>query len=396
MCSASQQPSATPILDRVVPLPAAQTPEVAETNAPVKGSRRTLWFALAFLLLPVLWIASMVWVPGVSETSSRLMEPIQRILDSVGESLLSGRKMVSVVFWLAIIPFLAFCLAVVVHELGHLIAGWCMGFRFVSIRFGPLEITRGFRLSLSGRETPRAGATRMTLETTHWARTRHVIYALGGVLANLLIAFWIVCFEPFPSPFAGFFAILSIGLGVGNLIPMQREGTISDGKRIIMALSRDGESQRAMQLLRVTAAVKSGVALEDLPADQISAIIAWRDASALTVAAHVLAYSASWNKGPDSETARRIEVALQFSPHAPPRLREMIVSTAGVFQAGKKKNVVLARQWLADISEKPLCPDSGSGSRQPSLRQRRISRKHCASCGRSKPLCPCLVPERLL
>lgn len=354
-----QQTSATPILDRLVPLPRGNPPEAEDLSSPRRRSRFALWFALAFFLLPVAWIASMVWVPGVRQQSEKVTEPVSRLLDSIGNRFLLGKTPLSnFLIWFILVPVLVFCATAVVHELGHLIAGGCMGFRFNWIHFGPVKITRGFHFSLIRPKAPRLGATSMTLKTHPWGRMRTIVFILGGPFANLIVAFFILRGNV-NLPFAGLFAVVSLVIGITNLLPLQERRFATDGKRIVLVLRRRSpELERQITLLQFSAAMKKGATVETLSPHQIKRLVALREPSAATVAAHVLAYLNSWDKGPDSETAHRIEVALQFSTYIAPSLRETVVCAAGLFQAAKKNNTVLAREWLAEIPEPPLRPDS--------------------------------------
>ena len=108
---------------------------------------------------------------------------------------------------------------IVVHEVGHLVCGLCVGFRLMSIRFGPLRISPPFRVSVRfERKTGAAGLVSMIPGKSENLRSRAVVFILGGPVANLLAGFFIL-FLKIGGPTASVFAALSILVGAANLVP---------------------------------------------------------------------------------------------------------------------------------------------------------------------------------
>jgi hypothetical protein len=267
------------------------------------------------------------------------------------------------VAWLLIgCPLLAILATIVIHELGHLFVGWLMGFRFVMIRVGPIQVTAPFHVSLSrGGDVRANGATAMLPKSTTGLRLRMFVFTLAGPVANLLSALAIILTVGVRSGFSVWFVLMSVLLGIGNCIPFSMLSRISDGKRLVMLLRNDGRGERWLAITQLAVDLMEGVAPEDLRPDFIALATAIRDESPDTVAAHAFAYSASWYKGTADETARLLEICLQYSIWARPMQREAILCDAGVFQGRKRKRSDLAQQWLAALPEK---------SQLPGLRQR--------------------------
>jgi hypothetical protein len=240
---------------------------------------------------------------------------------------------------------------VVVHEIGHLVAGWSVGLRLVSIRFGPVEIAKPLRISLGSSNDGGAwGLTRMIPSGFKAVQIRILVMTFGGPLANLLSALVVARFRHF-SALSGLFILMSFGFGIGNLIPFRRGKVISAGRQILTSFRRNPSVERSIAMTQIVAAWQRGLSPEDISPDAISAAIAIRDDSILTFIAHKFAYSASWRSGTDPETARLLEIALEYSSFASPTLRESLFCDAATFQATKRKNPELARQWLGEISE---------------------------------------------
>ncbi len=299
----------------------------------------------------------MIWSPASLEISRRVTDPLNKFLETRTDETLSNSFSF---FWSVVFcPLLTGFIVIVIHELGHLLTGWSAGLRFISIRFGPIQIVRPFRISLARKDHQRAGAsgsTGMLPAKVKGIRGRMLTMVLGGPTANLVSACAVILFVPAVSIFTDWFVLLSLLTGIGNLIPFDRLSHVSDGRRILMLLHKDGRGERWLAIIQLAADLRNGVAIEDLRPEFIAMAVAIRDDSPDTVIGHSLAYAASWYTGTDDETARLLETCLQYSAFAPLILREAILSDAGVFQGRKRKRDDLAREWLADLPAKTELP----------------------------------------
>src|ERR1700747_2108156 len=79
-------------------------------------------------------------------------------------------------------------LAVTIHELGHLTAGWLVGFHFSQISVGPLSLRVEYgRLKIQVRRDFGAlGYAGMHIETVTRLRQRLLLYAAAGPATNLI------------------------------------------------------------------------------------------------------------------------------------------------------------------------------------------------------------------
>ena len=300
----------------------------------------------------------MIWSPQTLKLSGVVTEPASKFLDSVMQDATSGNAPFLGVLWLlAGCPVVAILAIIVIHELGHLFAGWLVGFRFVVIRFGPIKVTAPFRISLYREGKVGAhGFTGMVPAGMSRVRTRMIVFVLAGSIANLLSAAAVMLLVHANSGFSAWFVLLAVLIGIGNLIPFSRLSTISDGKRLLMLLRNDRSGERWLAITQLSADLRNGAALEDLRPESIALATAVRDESPDTAVAHMLAYSASWYTGTTDETSLLLEICLQYSSCAPPMLREVILCDAGVFQGRKRKRTDLAQAWLADLPEKTHLP----------------------------------------
>jgi hypothetical protein len=185
---------------------------------------------------------------------------------------------------------------------------------------------------------------------------RGVAMVLGGPAANFLSAI-VVLLLPFPiTAFSGFFIAFSIANGVNDLFPFESRLGVSDGRRIWMLLRQPEHGERWLALLHLGGELTDGVPPESLSADFLAKAIAIRDASADTVKAYAIAFSAAFHQRKDNEAQQRLETCLAYSAHATPVLREALMSDAAVFQARRRKRADLADQWLAEIPIKMQYP----------------------------------------
>jgi len=244
----------------------------------------------------------------------------------------------------------AFYLMLAVHELGHVAAGLCVGFRLRSLRVGPLLFSRPFRVSLyrGPGAVVNGVAELMPVVTDNFTR-RGAAMVLGGPVANFLTAM-VVLLLAFPiTVFSGLFIACSIANGVNDLFPFESRLGVSDGRRIGMLLWQPERGERWLALLHLGGQIADGVLPESLSADFLAKAIVVRDASADTVKAYALAFSAAFHQHKDREAGQNIETCLAYSGHATPALREALKSDAAVYLARRRKRADLAGQWLAEI-----------------------------------------------
>lgn len=238
------------------------------------------------------------------------------------------------------------------HELGHVTVGVWVGFRFNSLRIGPLRFDRPFRISLyRGKGTGASGWASMFPVRQDGLVLRAVAMLLAGPTANFLSAAALVLL-PFPK---GVFPLalicVSILLGSVNLIPFRSKALLSDGARVLMLLWNRERGERLLAMLRLGAELGEGVMPESWSPAYLAKATALVDNSPDTVTAHVFAYSAAFHQHKDTEAAQMLEICLRYSGFTAPVMREALMSDAATFQARKRKRLDLAEQWLSAMPE---------------------------------------------
>ena len=251
------------------------------------------------------------------------------------------------------------CSAVIlIHECGHLVAGLALGYRCNSLRFGRVQIDRGFRISRY-RDTGDAilGAAWMVPMDWKNIRWRQAAMTLAGPIANLLSAGAIWYLRSGQSLISGTFVAWSAVLGIRNLLP---SGVNTDGTRILMLLFDRRRTRRYLAMYKLEVENERGRGERSINPEDLKDAIGFRDDSADTVSAHMIAYLASLShqRGPGSFDC--LETALRYSGHAPPGQREGLAVLAAFFQMFTRNRPDLARQWLAEAPSKTAFPEMRS------------------------------------
>jgi len=318
------------------------------------------------VVVAIIVIAAVVMLIVVIMSSPRALElsygPASRInnfIDRIFANTPGGDVAGPLMLWLMFTPWLALFAIVGMHELGHVMAGKCTGFRIIGMYLGPIEIVPLFRMKLrrKARLPGAAGLTVLVPLHSHNLRSRAVVMLLAGPITNLVTGFGLALLVPNYGLFSGSFIFFSLIVGFINLLPFRRLALHSDGQRILMLLRNSAQGERWLALMQLTADLQSGTDFEKLNPEFLAIATAIQDDSSDTVSAHAFAYGTAFHKREDIEAARLLEVCLQYSGFVAPLMREAVFSDAAIFQARRRKRVDLAEQWLADTSEKSLLPE---------------------------------------
>jgi len=331
----SQPHTSTPILDRVRPIP-----------APPKKAKSTLKNLLLGGLIGALGTL-LVLLP---DYSSGPMFHVKVFVQSV-----FGR-INPLLFMLLLLPLEY--VAVFVHECGHLLAGTMVGFRVDHMRVGRLLFRPPFKVSferynLSGHA---AHAAVVPLKS-EGLRYKMLIFTLGGISANLVtgaLAVWL--YRQTQHSVFGCYAFLSLLQGILNLLPLTRKASVFDGRRVWMLLFDRPQGDRWLAMIQLLTAMVQGTPPEKCDPQLVRQATALIDRSPDTVNAQQLGYTVAYHSGNDDEAARCLENSMAYGQLAGPALREGFPFQAATFQARKRKNVPLAREWLQDAPQKPMVP----------------------------------------
>jgi hypothetical protein len=258
----------------------------------------------------------------------------------------------------------ALSIMILIHELGHLIAGWLLGFRFREIAVGPLrlwlegsKIKMGFR-----REMTAMGYAGMQVGRVARLRRRLVLYASGGTAANALSLAIPAMFayhssfasmSPLASSFAAQFTYLSIILGFLNIMPAPLASRIaSDGSRIATLLSDRKRGRRYLAICGLRAQNQKGIRPKDLRQTWLKVACSVPDESVDDFWGNWFAYRSASARSDKDEASAHLETCLRLSCLQTQNVRRMLLQEAAFFSAWFLEDVRLTNKWLAQV--KPL------------------------------------------
>ncbi len=160
----------------------------------------------------------------------------------------------------------------IIHEGGHLIAGLCSGYSFVSFRIGSLTLIkdehgkiRQKRFTLAGT----AGQCLLDPPDVPDEDVPYVFYNLGGVIFNLLLTGIMGLLYPlFDGTFTGLVlamgVLANLAIALTNGIPLKTQLVTNDGYNA-MHLGMDENALHAFVVsLRINAAQQNGLRLKEM------------------------------------------------------------------------------------------------------------------------------------
>jgi hypothetical protein len=310
MNTTTEQPSATPILDLLQPLP----------------------------------------MPDMERTNGRFAFPFLTVVAAV---VLTGNlPALSIPLGFLLINFLT----IAIHEFGHLIAGSSVGLRFKGMRIDPFRIrVDSGKWKFKIRPTLFWGFAFMSLDKVRHVRRRLIAYVGGGPAASILCGV-VTAFageigiarqydSPWPT-FLEFLGIWSFIIGCMGLIPYRVRGYASDGMLLRALLCWKPE---ATQLI-------ASYALSTLKGDSLFPPDYFRRWFRLAGARTKLQdknYYENWlayeNAQDDEMAARFLERCLADSARMDDDQRDKLILEAAVLTAWRRHDAVKAELWFKRI-----------------------------------------------
>jgi hypothetical protein len=307
--TAAKQPSITPILDLLKPFP---DPDREAINGR---------FAFPFLTLVALIV--------MTGNLSFLLVP----------------------FGFLLINFIT----ILIHELGHLIGGWCVGLRFRAVRIDP------FRVRIDSgkwkfRVQPRLfwGFALMSFDRVRRVRTRLIALVAGGPLASIVSGVTAVIAgeiglarydSPWPT-FFDFFGAWSIFIGCVGLFPYRVRGYASDGMLLRALLFRRPEATQIVASYALFTVKNDGLFLPDY-------FRRWFKLASVQTRLQKDNYYANWLAYENAEdpgiAAQFLERCLAEAARMDAYQRDKLIIEAAVFSAWRRGDAVRAELWVKRI-----------------------------------------------
>ncbi|MGB8976294.1 MAG: M50 family metallopeptidase [Terriglobales bacterium] len=261
------------------------------------------------------------------------------------------------------VSLLSACLVLVVatfvHEAGHLLAGWAVGFRFSRIQLGPLSlsIAQG-RLRVRLREMTALGYAGMHVNRLRRLRRRMLIFLAAGPATNLLsLLVMVLLLYFFPQLInawvaipAAQFAVVSCLLGMLSLWPFPSTGS-SDGARIMMLLRSRDRARRWLNILALIHAHDQGTPVKLCKNSWLRAASSLNDASRDNFRGNWLAYISANGRDNAPIAALHLEKCLELARLLPRSTRDVLALESTVFAAWFRNDALLADKWFAQLQK---------------------------------------------
>ena len=259
----------------------------------------------------------------------------------------------------------ALALTIIVHELGHLSAGWMVGFRFNTIHLGPfsLGVEHGRLKMRVRREMLAAGATGMHVRTVRRLRRRLLFFTMGGPLANMVsVPITVVLvnhvFPQFANTplgaLAAQFTVFSLISAMVNLMPIRSGVLLSDGARIEMLLRSRERGRRWLSIAAVGKLHDEGVRPRDWRRTWLNAAASVCDVSLETSMGNWLAYVSTSDRKDGRSAVVHLERCLESTGKMPVSIRDLVAQEAAFFSAWFRNDGPLADKWFTQVKKPRL------------------------------------------
>ena len=326
---AKYSPTSTPVLDVLRPLEAQRRDRI--------GGVGDYFFLSSVVILALI---ALPWLSSATATISSLSSISRRRTDAVT---------------VQANPAMAFAAAVATHEAGHLLAAWLAEFRLASVNKPAtgraLYACLGFRGGM------------FNLEPRHSDRLprRLLLVVSSGPAASLLTPLVLELFvglvhTQFLTTFVvHIFSVMSLLIGVAELLPDTGKGSFSDGARILMLLKNNAARERWISTLQLQLALLHGEHPRTWDEESVTAATSIQDDSCDAVMARWLAYLWALERKNITAATKYLEEALAASPAAGV-LCDRLFLEAAVFQGWFREDSSKAAFWAGRIHEGKLLP----------------------------------------
>jgi hypothetical protein len=265
----------------------------------------------------------------------------------------------------SLILFIAIFAAILVHETGHLLAGWMVGFHFNSIQVAWLSF--GFeygRLTVHVRRDMSAGGyASVQIDRIYHLRRRFMFFIAGGPAASILsVVVAVVTVNVFDlhkswlaTP-AACLAFVSLLFGLVSLFPMAGQGRWSDGARLEMLITSRDKTRRWFCLAALSNEHRRGRSPKLWNTNWTKAAASVRDNSADEMSACWLAYICASSRKQADVAAGYLERCLELVGLAGETLRDTLMLEAAVFQAWERDDAGKSAKWLSRVKAPARLP----------------------------------------
>lgn len=218
------------------------------------------------------------------------------------------------------LSLLAAMVAIAVHEVGHVLGGWLVGYRFMLLVVGPVRLdrTEGRLRVVLNRSLAMAGGMALSVPTNRERLSRgYAVLLAGGPglsfiggLAGLVVA-WLTPADAGLGVHIklalGVFGFVSLLLGLVTLVPMPMGDAASDGLRLMRLVRGGPVAERDAALLRVVGQATLGERPSVWDRDAVLTALHPADGSSGDVTASYFALMHARDRGDGAEAKRHAD-----------------------------------------------------------------------------------------
>jgi hypothetical protein len=273
------------------------------------------------------------------------MGPVGKFLEKLQPAFSTNNPFVEIPLLLV-----AIYVGILIHELGHVVAGLAVRFPFVYVMVGPVRLTRtkdSFKVTL---HKPEMGGLAMHLPKGRRRSWKGVLFVLGGPLANMAV-FALTPIALRTAIFPALLCVISFFLAVISLIPFHTKGFASDGMLIWRALSSPRHRIRDVAVAYLAREIEKKRARE-FRATWVNRALQSSGPTPNTFLAHWIAYWYFNDRKEWDRAAASLETCLALTPFVNEAMRDLCILEAAVFHAWAWDDLAGAHNW------KTLVPDS--------------------------------------
>jgi hypothetical protein len=255
--------------------------------------------------------------------------------------------------------------AILVHELGHLLAGWIVGFHFNSIQVAWFSLMFEYgKLTFRARREPSAvGYAGIQIDRIYRLRRRLLFFVAGGPTASILSVVVTVVIvnvrdlhQSWLATPAASFAFVSLLASLVSLLPLTRRGHWSDGARLEMLLTSRDKARRWFCLAALANEHRSGKPPRLWNANWAKAAVSIRDNSMDEFSGRWLSYISVSDRKEADGAAAHLERCLELVGLVGEAMRDILTLEAAIFQAWFRDNADNSAKWLSQMKAPKRLP----------------------------------------
>ncbi len=265
-------------------------------------------------------------------------------------------------------------LAITMHEVGHALGGRLRGMRLGMLVVGPVHIQReadgrlswrlNRRLSLAG------GVVSSVPASTEGLRRAMLSFAAGGPVTSIVVGVLVFAvyvlsglggdavpdgsFQDALAESVFMLGVLSFGIGLVTLLPVNQGAFVNDGKKILQLVRPGAAADGYAALMALGSYAIAGVGPRDWDPDLIARATSLADGSYEDLGGRHMAHTHALDRGDVEAAGEHIRYMVDHAATALPAYRPVIDVAAAYFEAACGGDAASARRRLEGAGKSVL------------------------------------------